>query len=80
MRLQQLTASHALASLGTGPGGLSAAEVARRQAEFGPNEVERLRRKPLLLRLGAQFTHFFALVLWLAAAMAFAAEWSEPGG
>ena len=79
MRLHELTAADALESLGSGPAGLSEREVARRRAEFGPNEIERLRREPLLLRLASQFTHFFAIILWCAAAMALLAEWRDPG-
>jgi len=31
------------------------------------------------VRLLKEFTHFFAGILWLAAALSFVAEWSEPG-
>jgi len=31
------------------------------------------------LRFLKEFTHFFALILWLAAALAFLAEWIDPG-
>jgi sodium/potassium-transporting ATPase subunit alpha len=65
--------------LGTGLGGLSGVEAARRQAEFGPNRVEGAARQPgwwLLLR---EFGHFFAILLWVAAALAFFAAWREPG-
>lgn len=69
----------ALAGLASGPAGLSAAEVRRRQAEFGPNRVEAARREPLWLALLREFSHFFALILWLAAGLAFVAERFEPG-
>jgi sodium/potassium-transporting ATPase subunit alpha len=79
MRIHQLGAAEALSSLGSSPSGLSPAEGGRRSVEFGANEVERLRGRPVLLRFAAQFTHFFAIVLWLAAGMALFAEWREPG-
>ena len=80
VRIQQLGVAEALGSLGSSTAGLSQAEAARRQSEFGPNEVERVRGRPAWLRFAAQFTHFFAVVLWLAAGMALFAEWREPGG
>jgi len=69
-----LTADQALASLNSSTVGLSAGEAARRQREYGPNRVEQVRDTPLGLRLAREFTHFFALILWVAAALAFLAE------
>ncbi|MEN6587453.1 MAG: cation-transporting P-type ATPase [Sulfuricella sp.] len=79
MKIHHLTAEEALASLHSGPDGLAVAEAARRLLEFGPNRVESLPLEPLWLKFLKGFTHFFALILWLAAALAFAAEWSAPG-
>ena len=59
--------------------GLSSPEALRRLAEYGPNRVEEVAGEPMLLRFLKEFTHFFALILWLAAALAFLAEWSDPG-
>jgi sodium/potassium-transporting ATPase subunit alpha len=69
----------ALAALGSGPQGLTVAEARRRLAEFGPNRVEAAARDPLWLTLAREFTHFFALILWLAAGLAFVAEHFGPG-
>lgn len=79
MMLLRLTPEEALASLKSGPGGLSSAEAARRLAEFGPNLVEQAKRQPLVAQFLAEFVHFFALILWVAAALAFVAEWRDPG-
>jgi len=79
MKIHHLTVKEALASLRSGPEGLPAAEAARRIAEFGPNAVERVRREPLTLRFFKSFTHFFAIILWVAAGMAFFAETHDPG-
>jgi calcium-translocating P-type ATPase len=79
VRLHSLTVDQALASLKTTSAGLAAAEAARRLAEFGPNRVEEVGRKNLLFGFAREFTHFFALILWLAAALAFAAEHYDPG-
>ncbi len=79
MRIHSLTAEQALASLKTSSAGLAAAEAARRLAEFGPNHVEEVEREHLLLGFAREFTHFFALILWLAAALAFVAEHYQSG-
>jgi sodium/potassium-transporting ATPase subunit alpha len=79
MRIHQLSIEDALASLQSGPEGLSEAEAKRRLAEFGPNRVERIETTPLFIRFLHQFTHFFALILWLASALALFAEIQQPG-
>ena len=79
MQIARLAADEALAALGSGRDGLSAAEAARRLGEFGANKVAALSRpSPWLVLLG-EFTHFFALLLWFAAALAFVAAALEPG-
>ncbi len=79
MKIQQLSASEAVASLNSSMQGLSSAEALRRLQEYGPNRVEEVRRESLLLRFVKEFVHFFALILWLAAALTFLAEWIDPG-
>ena len=61
------------------PRGLSQAEAERRLLDLGPNRLEKVESMPMAFRLLREFTHFFALILWLAAALAFFAEWREPG-
>ena len=68
-----------LQHLGSSRAGLSAAEVLRRQGEFGPNRVEGAARQPLWWMLLREFGHFFAILLWVAAALAFVAAWRQPG-
>jgi sodium/potassium-transporting ATPase subunit alpha len=79
MHIHRLTADEALSSLKTSPSGLLQNEAARRLAEFGPNHVEELGREHLLLDFAREFTHFFAIILWAAAALAFLAEHFDPG-
>lgn len=79
MKLPHLNPDAALASLGSGRDGLNMAEARRRLAEYGPNELEAVARERLWWRFAREFGHFFALVLWLAAALAFFAEWRQPG-
>lgn len=79
MKIHHLTVEEALASLQTTPSGLSSEEAARRLRVFGPNTIERIQGPSLLVRFLQQFLHFFALMLWLAAGLAFVAEWQYPG-
>jgi hypothetical protein len=67
MKIHQLSVAEALASLGTGPDGLSQAEALRRLRRSGPNRIGRLVRQPALLRLLKEFVQFFSLILWVAA-------------
>ncbi len=79
MEIIQLPADAALASLRSSRDGLASDEAARRLAEYGPNRVEEAKREPSMLRLARQLTHFFALVLWFAAGLAFLASAYDPG-
>ena len=60
-------------------GGLTPQEAARRLSEYGPNEIRAARKKPLYLRFVAQFTHFLAVLLWIAAALCALSELIRPG-
>lgn len=80
MKIHHLSVDDALSSLKTSLGGLSAAEAKRRLVEFGPNQVESIKKESLLLRFLKGFTHFFAIILWIAAGLAFVAEFNQPGG
>lgn len=59
--------------------GLSQVEVLRRQKKSGFNRLEKITRQSMALSLLKEFTHFFALILWVAAGLAFFAEWRDPG-
>ena len=59
--------------------GLSQAEAVRRRARYGANQIEKIAGQSILGKLLKEFTHFFALILWLAVALAFVAEWKDPG-
>ena len=79
MKIHQMPVDDALESLKSTVQGLSSSEAQRRLREFGPNRVEEIAREPLALRFFKEFTQFFSLILWLAAGLAFLAEWSAPG-
>jgi sodium/potassium-transporting ATPase subunit alpha len=79
LKIQNLTIEEVLKSLVTFEGGLSEDEAKRRLHEYGLNEIKEVRKKPLYLRLISQFTHFLAILLWLAATLSFISEYLHPG-
>jgi calcium-translocating P-type ATPase len=79
VRITHLTPDDALASLRSRASGLAGGEARRRLAEYGPNRVEEAKGELLALRFLQEFVHFFALILWLAAGLAFVADLYDPG-
>ncbi|MDP2828605.1 MAG: HAD-IC family P-type ATPase [Sulfuricellaceae bacterium] len=59
--------------------GLTQAEAVLRRSRHGDNRIEKIAEQSFASRLFKEFTHFFALILWLAASLAFIAEWRNPG-
>src|ERR1044072_7790034 len=60
-----------LRHLGTPSDGLAEREAARRLEQYGRNEIRRREGPGHLRALAQQFTHPLALLLWVAAALAF---------
>lgn len=79
MRINQLTKEEVLRTLTTSEHGLDEQEALRRFGEFGPNEIEEVRRTPLWVKFLRQFTHFLAVLLWIAAGLSFLSEYMSPG-
>lgn len=79
MKIHHLTAAEALESLDSSLDGLSDAVIEERLHEYGFNRIEETRKESMLLVFAQEFLHFFALILWLAAALAFFAESHQPG-
>jgi sodium/potassium-transporting ATPase subunit alpha len=79
MLISRLSVDDALASVRSSFAGLSSAEAQRRLREFGSNRIETVQREPAVLRLLREFVRFFSVILWCAAALAFLAEWLDPG-
>ncbi|MGO4491137.1 cation-translocating P-type ATPase [Arthrobacter sp. 2YAF22_2] len=59
--------------------GLSSAEAAQRLERSGPNRLPEVSTVPGWRRLLAELTHFFALMLWVAAVLAFIAGMPQLG-
>lgn len=75
----RLSKSEVLKALVTSAGGLTPEEAQRRLASYGPNTLQEARRPSLFGHLLKQFTHFLALLLWMAAGLAFVAHTLRPG-
>ncbi len=79
MKINSLSVDEVFQALITSEEGLAPEEAARRLAEFGQNEISERRKRPLAFRFFAQLTHFLALLLWVAAGLAFLSDYLHPG-
>ena len=79
MKISGLTTDEVCRNLVTSEQGLSEEEAAWRLSEFGPNEITEVKKRHLVVRLLGQFTHFLAILLWLAAFLSFLSEYLHPG-
>jgi len=79
MKINSLAIDEVLKSLVTSADGLSEEEAKRRLAEFGYNEIEEIKKKPLIFKFLSQLTHFLAILLWAAALFSFLSEYIHPG-
>jgi len=79
MKINNLTKEEVLRSLVTSENGLAEEEAKKRFLEFGPNEIQEVKKKPLILRFLSQLTHFLAILLWIAAVLSFLSGYLHPG-
>jgi sodium/potassium-transporting ATPase subunit alpha len=77
--INRLPIEEALKRLESGSGGLSPDEAQRRLAQYGPNLLAGPDHYSILRGLLRQFTHFLAVLLWVAAGLSFAADYMKPG-
>jgi len=77
--INRLSTADVLNRLETAGGGLTTEEAIRRLIQFGPNVLAAPQRYSVLRGLARQFTHFLAILLWIAAGLSFAAELMNPG-
>ncbi len=74
-----LTIDEVLKRLETASGGPSPEEARQRLVQFGANQLTEPDRYTILRGLTRHFTHFLALLLWIASGLAFAADFMKPG-
>jgi len=77
--LHQLTVDEVFKHLESREGGLSPEEAQQRLSRYGPNVLEEPSHYSLFRGFLHQFTHFLAIMLWIAAALSFTAEFMKPG-
>ncbi|MDD5594502.1 MAG: cation-transporting P-type ATPase [Candidatus Margulisbacteria bacterium] len=71
MSIANLAREQVFEELKTSAAGLTDAEAAVRLKKYGRNEIRELAGTPLVLKFLANLYQFFALLLWVAAAMAY---------
>jgi Ca2+-transporting ATPase len=74
-----LSEEEVLSELETSEAGLSEKEAIRRLDLYGPNILEKIGRKSLLVRFWRNLTNLFAVLLWVAGVLAFIANIPELG-
>ncbi len=77
--IHQLPVAEVFKRLESQETGLSLEEAQRRLNQYGPNVLEEPSHYSLFRGFLSQFTHFLAMLLWIAAALAFTAEFMKPG-
>ena len=77
--IYRLSTEDVLKRLETGSGGLTPEEALKRLRECGSNVLVEPTRYSLLRGFVRQFTHFLAILLWIAAGLSFAANFMKPG-
>jgi sodium/potassium-transporting ATPase subunit alpha len=79
MKISSLTTEEVFSSLVTPANGLSEEEAASRLQEYGYNVISGVKKTHLIVRFFGQFTHFLAILLWIAAFLSFFSEYLHPG-
>jgi len=70
MQIHGLDVEKSLSSLKTSAAGLAGPRQPGASRSSGRNRVEEVGRESLLVGLAREFTHFFAVTLWVGAALA----------
>jgi sodium/potassium-transporting ATPase subunit alpha len=76
--MKTITCSELFSAFSTSEKGLNEEEAERRQHQYGFNILPKIATKSLFIKFASQFTHFFALLLWSAAAISFTIAWIDP--
>ena len=81
MELHQVSGEEAARQLDTDlQRGLSRAQVEKRRARWGKNEIQEERRRSLIARFFSQFQDVMVLILLAAAGASFAVSWLRGRG
>ena len=78
--VQTLPVRDVYTTLATHAEGLASAEAAERLQRFGRNVIQEAKRKPIIFKLFANFTHLMALLLWAGGVVALVAQLPQLAG
>lgn len=69
--IYKLSSKEVYSKLNTSLEGLSEDEASERLIKYGPNQIEEIKQKPLILKFLENFYNILALLLWAASILAF---------
>ena len=78
-QLHRLTVAESFKHLEDREGGLSPEEAQQRLSRYGPRALKEPSHYSLIRGFLHQFTHFLPILLWIATALSFTAEFMKPG-
>ncbi|HEX8750385.1 MAG TPA: HAD-IC family P-type ATPase, partial [Nitrospira sp.] len=76
--VHHLSLDDLLRRFGTTTRGLTENEARRRLSQVGPNVLTRSSKRSLIRGIVRQFTHFLAVLLWIAAGLSFVGSYFNP--
>lgn len=71
MDIHELDEGEVFRRLGTLDSGLTVAEAEARLDKYGPNRIQEIKRKPLILLFAENLYNVLAVLLWIAGALSF---------
>ena len=79
MKIYQLSNEEVFKEMGTSQDGLTSNEAQKRLEEYGLNQIEEIKKRPLIYAFLANFYNILALLLWAASFLAFIAGIPQLG-
>lgn len=79
MKIYKLSSNEVFEELKTSKKGLSTDDSRKRLEEYGPNQIEEVKRKPIYYKFLANLYQILALLLWAASFLAFLSGTPELG-
>jgi len=79
MKIYKLSKDDVYKKFDTSPKGLIVEEVEARLLKYGPNQLEEIKKQPIIYKFLANFYHLLALLLWAASILAFIAGMPQLG-
>ncbi len=71
MKIYKLSSNEVYSELKSSPDGLSTEEIRKRLEEYGPNQIEEIKKKPIIYKFLVNLYQLLALLLWAASVLAF---------